>query len=274
MDKSLAVRQILAAAEARIKNQLANSDYMREELIDRLEYYFSDEKVKDYQIIPYNNGFYLGEIENGNRHGFGALLWYKPLPPNALYIGDWVDDKRNGEGFYLMDGGACYYGGFVNNEFQGNHSLFVGDNGTVEFEADFYKGDIQKVHRSNGGFTYEGKSYGGNNGNHGSDGSGKSGCFGLLVILALAYGIFKCCDNCSGNTDKGAVTELTSSATSYICTARSSLKVRTSPNLNAASIGSLLHGEEVMVYDIIDGFAKIQYHGNDGYVSIRYLAKK
>lgn len=274
MDKSLAVRQILAAAEARIKNQLANSDYMKEELIDRLEYYFSEEKVEEYQIIQYKNGFYLGEMENGNRHGFGAFLWYEPLPPNNLYMGEWADDKRNGEGIYLMDGGACYCGGFVDNEFQGNHSLFVGSNGTVEFEADFYNGDIQKLHRSNGGFTYNGKSYGGNNGNHNSDGSSKSGCFGLLIILALAYGLFKCCGNCTGSEKKGASIELPSSAASYICTARSSLKVRTSPNLEAASIGSLSYGEEIIVYDIIDGFARIQYHGNEGYVSTNYLKKK
>lgn len=50
MDKALAVRQIYAVADRRIRNQLRNSEFMQEELRSTLNYYFSEEKVSQYHL--------------------------------------------------------------------------------------------------------------------------------------------------------------------------------------------------------------------------------
>lgn len=79
MDISLATRQINVAANDRMRNQLANSEYMKDELSSLLNYLFSD-KIAYCQLEEYSNGFYLGEITNGQRHGFGAYLFYEETP--------------------------------------------------------------------------------------------------------------------------------------------------------------------------------------------------
>lgn len=225
MDKSLATRQIFAAANARLKKQLVNSEYMKDELQSILEYYFSEKEIANYQLITYNNGFYLGETQAGQRHGYGAYLWYNDTQPNTLYLGNWRNNNKDGEGFYLMSSGICYYGEFVNGEFHGDHSHVVGDNGRVEFEAEFYNGDIRKVLRSNGRFTFNGKSYGQSKGNNssGNDGSDSHiGCFGLIIIIAVVFGIFKFCTNCTGSPDTNAYTGQEQPTQGIACTAHHS----------------------------------------------------
>ena len=43
-------------------------------------------------------GYYSGEIENGQIHGFGRMIW----PTGALYQGNWVEGKLNGSGRWVM----------------------------------------------------------------------------------------------------------------------------------------------------------------------------
>lgn len=277
MDKSLAVRQIYAVADWRIRNQLRNSEFMQEELRSALDYYFSEEKVSQYYLQEYSNGFYLGEIWNNERQGYGAYLWYNESPPNSVYIGYWEHGNKNGEGFYLMTSGMCYYGEFVNDKFQGEHSHVVGSSG-IEFEAEFYNDDIIKVLYSNGGFTYNGKSYGGGSSSGSSSGgsssSSGSSCLGFIIIIAIVWGCFKFCGSCSCSSDNHDRTEISETTTTYVCTARKSLKVRTSPSTSASQIGSIMSGEEVEVYSISNGFAKIRYNGDIGYASTKYLKHK
>lgn len=99
----------------------------------------------------------------------------------------------------------------------------------------------------------------------------------LLITLAIVG--FLCFGSCSsllslnsGSTPTAAF--VSPATTTYVCTARTSLKVRRYPTITAPQIGSLMRGEEVEVLDISDGFAHIKLNGNDGYVSTKYLRKK
>lgn len=60
----------------------------------------------------------------------------------------------------------------------------------------------------------------------------------------------------------------------YICTASTVLNVRSAPSSSAQVIGTLKSGQEVDVYNFVDGFAKISYNGRIAYASSAYLRKK
>lgn len=95
---------------------------------------------------------------------------------------------------------------------------------------------------------------------------------GIFVIGAI-FLTYKCTSSSTEAVDheKTAVYQATST---YVCTARKSLKVRTTPDANAEQIGSLMSGEEVEVYEIVGEFARIQFKGSEGYASTKYLQQK
>lgn len=98
----------------------------------------------------------------------------------------------------------------------------------------------------------------------------------LLLALTLGIGGWFWADNSSANASDSypVQTEMVSSATqTYICTARTSLKVRRYPTTTSPQIGSITRGETVEVLDISDGFAHIKVNGIDGYASLKYLRK-
>lgn len=266
MDKSSAIRQINGAADWWFKNRLNKSSNLQEYFRDELEEFFLEDNVAKYQLQEYVNGFYLGEIQDNERHGYGIYLWNESHP-NSIYLGEWQHGDKNGKGVSLQASGICYQGGFVNGKYQGERSYVVRDD--IEFIADFHNDDIRKVHYSNCSFTYNGRSYGNNGNNNGSN----SGCIGFLVVIAIVFGLFKFCGNCSGSSSQTR-TEVHAATTTYVCTARKSLKVRSAPNTAAQQLGSLMGGEEIEVYEIVDGFAKVRYNGNIGYASIKYLKQK
>ena len=63
-------------------------------------------------------------------------------------------------------------------------------------------------------------------------------------------------------------------ATTYYCSASSVLNVRNAPRMDAYVIGTLRPGQEVRVYNFVDGFAKIDYNGQIAYASSSYLKKR
>lgn len=105
-------------------------------------------------------------------------------------------------------------------------------------------------------------------------------CFWNIYTLLLAIGIVAAVCLYASNSTSTSYTSAPTSvyaspATSiYICTARTSLKVRRYPTLSSSQIGSLTPGEEVEVLDISDGFAHVKLNGQDGYASVKYLRKK
>lgn len=60
----------------------------------------------------------------------------------------------------------------------------------------------------------------------------------------------------------------------YYCTASSALNVRNAPQKDANVIGTLRPGQEVNVYNFVNGFAKIDYNGQIAYASSSYLRQR
>ena len=105
-------------------------------------------------------------------------------------------------------------------------------------------------------------------------------CFWNIYTLLLAIGIVVAVCLYASNSTSTSYTSAPKSvhaspATStYICTARTSLKVRRYPTLSSSQIGSLTRGEEIEVLGISDGFAHVKFNGQDGYASVKYLRMK
>ena len=77
----------------------------------------------------------------------------------------------------------------------------------------------------------------------------------------------------SGSGSTGSALAAQSGAT-YTVTANS-LNVRNAPNTTGSTvIGSLKRGQQVSVSSVTGGWAKINYNGKTGYVSVKYLQKK
>ncbi|KAG7387292.1 phosphatidylinositol-4-phosphate 5-kinase-like protein 1 [Phytophthora pseudosyringae] len=102
---------------------------------------------------------YVGEFSKGKQHGKGKLFFdngdvfdghfvhgvaegsgktkgiYRFCNSGNLYIGDWVANKRHGNGTYTFVGGSSYTGTFINDHVQGR--------GTVKYSnGNVYKGDF------------------------------------------------------------------------------------------------------------------------------------
>jgi len=60
----------------------------------------------------------------------------------------------------------------------------------------------------------------------------------------------------------------------YVCTASKVLNVRETPDANGKVVGAIRAKDRVAVYEITsNGFARIKYNGNDGYISTKYITK-
>lgn len=89
----------------------------------------------------------------------------------------------------------------------------------------------------------------------------------LLVVAGIVIGSSYYTP--SRNTKSDTVTTVPS-YTTYYCKA-SSLNVRSYASTNAPVIGKIKKGERIQVYEIKNGFAKINYNNRAGYVSERYI---
>ena len=98
--------------------------------------------------------------------------------------------------------------------------------------------------------------------------------FITAIVVAVIIGTVYYCSSDNNVTEDKPKEELYEATTTYICTARKSLKVRVSPSVSASQIGSIMSGEEVEVYEISDGFAKLRFNGDIGYVSSKYLRRR
>lgn len=96
----------------------------------------------------------------------------------------------------------------------------------------------------------------------------------IFVVASILFVADSCSSNSGSKSDTNKTESLSSRTTTYVCTAQKSLKVRTAPDANAQQIGSVMAGEEVEVYEIVGGFARVQFNGNEGYASIKYLKQK
>lgn len=206
MTKKEAVRQIKECAEWMIRYRIKDVDFIRDEIENQLETFSYDDWLESCVLKEYSNGFYLGEMENGNRHGYGAYLWYNSTMPNSLYMGEWNQGNESGEGLALKSD-LCYSGDFVDGKYQGEGACCVGPEGLV-FTADFYNDDITKLIHTTGSFSFKGKHYNksasnsnssSTSGNSSKSSDSSSGCVGFIVIAIIIFGLMKFCGNCSNS---------------------------------------------------------------------------
>ena len=74
------------------QNEASNVLFEKEE-----EVIPEEENSKD-QDLPWDQGFYEGEVKNGKMHGRGVMI----LTDGHRYEGEWCEGKKHGEG-YLID---------------------------------------------------------------------------------------------------------------------------------------------------------------------------
>lgn len=123
--------------------------------------------IKD-TFVPYPKGYktiindhgakYVGEVENGKMHGYGALTY-----GSYCYVGEWKDDDPCGNGILYYHLGNRYEGEFIAGHPHGKGKFFYED-GDV-FEGEFQEGlryGHGTLYRYNGNLTYEGEWYGAN----------------------------------------------------------------------------------------------------------------
>jgi serine protease Do len=116
-------------------NQVLNLVYNHTEYIDG---YYS------YQEVNYTEGdYYIGEIYDGYRHGYGVYIWTS----GSFYIGDFYFNDLHGEGLIFYSNGDMYFGGFFYNEFYGEGTYYFAD-------GDYYEGDWIDSSNSSSGIYY------------------------------------------------------------------------------------------------------------------------
>lgn len=269
-----ALSMIHCAAEQRIKNELRFADFIKSEFQDSMQHYLSNDYLPNYELVEFENGFYLGEMQNGKRNGFGIRLWYKDGGHHNFYMGYWNDGHEHGDdGIYCMENAKTYFGGFVNGNFEGKDGYIV-DNSGLLIRAEFQQGEIIKVKNNNASFTYNGKNFG-EKSSSSEKGSSCLGCISIVFIIALLCGVYSYCSSWLETQDvEHSQQDECKSPIIYVCMARSALIVRSEPNASSRKIGSLRSGEEVEVYEVINDFAKIRLNGAIGFANIKYLEKK
>ena len=93
----------------------------------------------------------------------------------------------------------------------------------------------------------------------------------LGVIFAPAISDFA--DSLSSPTTTSQSYSAPSSNTrTYYCTANEYLTVRSEPYGDAAEIGKITRGKSVQVYEISDGWARINYNNTEGYVRANFIS--
>ena len=115
--------------------------------------------------------------------------------------------------------------------------------------------------------------------------------YGILYIVGYAfYNIFTltiavvacvliCFGSCNSSKSYSSKSKpqtqyVMPATTTYVCIARTSLRVHRSPSLSSETIGNIVGGKEVEVYEVSNGFARIKFLGKDGYASVKFLRKK
>lgn len=94
----------------------------------------------------------------------------------------------------------------------------------------------------------------------------------LFVLMLISVGTMALSYSSSSPSKQDTYSSV-AETTNYICTAKSSLNVRYTPNANSRVVGSLRPRQVVEVYGMVNGFAKIKHETGVAYVSLKYLEK-
>eukprot|EP00899_Mesostigma_viride_P020250 jgi/Mesvir1/28226/Mv04775-RA.1 len=104
------------------------------------------------EIAGANGGRYIGEVLAGRPNGHGEY-WVPGLspaePPRLLYVGTWVEGKKEGNGIFHYKNGEVYSGGVFNNERHGHGAMLYTN-------LDVYSGNWDKgVKTGDGSICYK-----------------------------------------------------------------------------------------------------------------------
>ena len=108
--------------------------------------------ISEYKRIDYSNGYYIGWVYNGDKHGEGKYYWNC----GDYYIGDWLFDDRTGKGKYYWNNGDYYIGRFSKGKIEGEGKKYYknGDYESGIFNNDNFIRGQKRITYSNG--SYEG----------------------------------------------------------------------------------------------------------------------
>lgn len=69
----------------------------------------------DYAMIDYDNGTYVGHVQAGKKHFWGAFTWKTGVFKDCRFEGEFVCGKMEGRGVLTYPSGRVYVGEFKNN---------------------------------------------------------------------------------------------------------------------------------------------------------------
>lgn len=138
-----------------------------------------------FKLEEYSNGFYLGNLKNEKRHGFGYYVWNH----GSIYAGDWIENKKDGDGINIHSDGYVMFGEYSEGKLHGR-CLSRGNNG-IEIEADYIDDERVRVYDSSDNFIDEkGREY---NRKNNFSGSKPLGCGGIIAIVIIIILLLKMC---------------------------------------------------------------------------------
>ncbi|MDP5272790.1 stalk domain-containing protein [Chengkuizengella axinellae] len=106
------------------------------------------------ETIDYEEGDqYIGQIVNEFRNGYGTYIW----ADGDMYAGEWIDGYYSGYGTYTFQHGDVYEGDFLYEEShgQGTYTWSNGDQYIGEWKNDLYNGNGKFIYAN--GDIYEGE---------------------------------------------------------------------------------------------------------------------
>lgn len=169
------LKSLIELETSRLKSQENKKTLviLDEEKNNYYEGYTIDGMYNGYGLLKINNILFKGTFENGKKSGLGEIRSY---PENELifkgdfkndlkngkghefdedseYLGNFVNDKREGLGVLKMKNGTIYEGNFKNGEIQGHGTLFWSE--TKYYTGEFVNGKLNGI----GKFIQEGVIY-------------------------------------------------------------------------------------------------------------------
>ena len=201
MNNREAVSIITDFLDHRRNQELRSCPYLLQELQTAVVYHLRSVDINQYKLWVFDDSFYLGEVRNGKRNGYGFYYWYSEdgsRSNGTLYMGGWRDGEKDGDDcFHFSSQGMCYYGSYKMGKQHCDHAHLIHRNGT-EFEGEFVNGKLTRVITANSSFTYTSSdgavtSYDKNTSRLGLGAGDRKGCLGIAILAVVLFFLFRMC---------------------------------------------------------------------------------
>jgi len=121
------------------------------EMQDESQYEYEETEIASVRSpydLEFDDGYYIGETQNGQMHGFGTRYWHS----GKKWEGDWYNGEANGHVIVSFDGVVTYDGNMANGLPNGKGTYTDPDNGRT------YIGDWVDFRREGEGKLLTGES--------------------------------------------------------------------------------------------------------------------